>query len=161
MKTVCRVLGVARSHIADLQARPAEWTDGRTARVSNPNADLTLVNAVRAEIGELPTYGYRRAGALVNRRRMAAGLAPLNHKRFYRVMKVHALLLPKAPKRVASIRIHAGEVAVTESNRRWCSDGFEIACDNGEVVTGVFLKDCCDREILSWRAPRKTSPSVA
>ena len=152
MKTVCRVLGVARSHIAALHVRPAEWTDGRMARVRNPIADLTLVDAVRAEIGELPTYGYRRAGALVNRRRTVAGLAPLNHKRFYRVMKAHDLLLPKAPKRVASIRVHDGMVAVTEPNRRWCSDGFEIGCDNGEVVTGVFLKDCCDREIISWRA---------
>lgn len=126
--------------------------DRRSARVSNTNDDLTLVHVVPVEIGELPTYGYRRAGSLVNRRRMAAGLAPINHKRFYRVMKAHALLLPKAPKRVASIRIHDGKVAITESNRRWCSDGFEIACDNGEVVTGVFLKDCCDREIISWRA---------
>ena len=25
-------------------------------------------------------------------------------------------------------------------------------CDNGEVVTGVFMKDCCDREIIAWRA---------
>jgi hypothetical protein len=45
------------------------------AQVSDPAADLKLVDAVRAEIGELPTYGYRRAGALVNRRRTAAGLA--------------------------------------------------------------------------------------
>jgi hypothetical protein len=58
----------------------------------------------RAEIGQLPTYGYRRAGALVNRRRMAAGLALFNHKRFYRVMKAYRLLLPKAPKRVVSAR---------------------------------------------------------
>jgi transposase InsO family protein len=83
---------------------------------------------------------------------MAAGLTSFNHKRFYRVMKAHQLLLPKAPKRVASIRVHDGVVAVKEPNRRWCSDGFEIGCDNGEVVTGVFLKDCCDREIISWRA---------
>jgi putative transposase len=41
---------------------------------------------------------------------------------------------------------------VEESNERWCSDGLEIACDNGEVVTGVFMKDCCDREIIAWRA---------
>jgi len=37
---------------------------------------------------------------------------------------------------------------VEESNQRWCSGGFEIACDNGEVVTGVFMKDCCAREII-------------
>jgi putative transposase len=146
------VLGVARSHIANLTTRSADWTDGRTARISDPAADLKLVDAAKAEIGDLLTYGYRRAGALVNRRRTAAGLAAFNHKRFYRVMKAHALLLPKAPKRVVSARVHDGEVAVKESNRRWCSDGFEIGCDTGEVVTGVFLKDCCDREIISWRA---------
>jgi transposase InsO family protein len=152
VKTVCRVLGVARSHVSELKARPADWTDGRTARAYDELADLALADAVRAEIGELPTYGYRRAGALVNRRRAAAGLVVFNHKRFYRVMKAHRLLLPKAPKRRQSTRIHDGEVAVAASNQRWCSDGFEIGCDNGEVVTGVFLKDCCDREIISWRA---------
>jgi transposase InsO family protein len=74
------------------------------------------------------------------------------YKRVYRVMKAYRLLLPKAPRRIASARVHDGVVAVTASNRRWCSDGFEIGCDNGDVVTGVFLKDCCDREIISWRA---------
>jgi len=48
--------------------------------------------------------------------------------------------------------VHNGVVAVCEPNQRWCSGGFEIACDNGEVVTGVFMKDCCDREIIAWRA---------
>jgi transposase InsO family protein len=111
-----------------------------------------LVEAVRAEITALPTYGYRRAGALVNRTRTLIGLRPVNHKRFYRVMKQHCLLLPKAPKRRASSRPYEGMVAVSEPNRRWCSDGFEIACDNGQVVTGTFTKDCCDREIIAWRA---------
>jgi transposase InsO family protein len=111
-----------------------------------------IANAVRAEITALPTYGYRRAGALVNRTRSLMGLRPVNHKRMYRVMKAEGLLLPKSPKRRDSGRVHDGKVAVEESNRRWCSDGFEIACDNGEVVTGVFMKDCCDREIIAWRA---------
>ena len=152
MKPVCQALGVARSHIAELMARPVEWTDGRTTRQIDPLADLALVSALRSEIGDLPTYGYRRAGALVNRQRLAAGLALFNHKRIYRVMRAYRMLLPKAPKRVVSARVHDGVVAVQEPNRRWCSDGFEISCDNGEIVTGVFLKDCCDREIISWRA---------
>lgn len=37
---------------------------------------------------------------------------------------------------------------VEESNQRWCMDGFEIACTNGEVVTGVFMTDCCGGEII-------------
>ena len=70
--------------------------------------------------------------------RCEAGLARWNHKRVYRVMKAHGLLLPKSPRKQASSRPHDGKVAVTKSNRRWSSHGFEIACDNGEVVTGVF-----------------------
>ena len=152
MKPVCSALGVARSHVAQLLVRPADWIDGRTTQTFHQPADAILVDAVRAEITALPTYGYRRAGALVNRTRALMGLPAINHKRFYRVMKANSLLLPKAPKRPVSSRVHNGVVAVDEPNQRWCSDGFEIACDNGEVVTGVFMKDCCDREIIAWRA---------
>jgi putative transposase len=152
MKTVCQVLGVARSHVHEKAHRSEHWIDGRTATRIDPASDALLIDAVRAEITALPTYGYRRAGALVNRTRSVIGLRPVNHKRIYRVMKQHSLLLPKAPKRRASSRPHDGVVAVPESDRRWCSDGFEIACDNGQVVTGTFTKDCCDREIIAWRA---------
>lgn len=62
-------------------------------------ADAILVDAVRAEIAVLPTYGYRRADALVNRPRSLMGLQAVNQKRYYRVMKEHRQLLPKAPKR--------------------------------------------------------------
>jgi putative transposase len=152
MKTVCQALGVARSHVHEKAHRSSDWIDGRTVARADPASDALLIDAVRAEITALPTYGYRRAGALVNRTRSLIGLRPVNHKRFYRVMKQHSLLLPKAPKRRASSRPHEGVVMVSESDRRWCSDGFEIACDNGQVVTGTFTKDCCDREIIAWRA---------
>lgn len=151
MKAVCEVLGVARSNVHERCRRDEDWVDGRAAR-SDSFSDAALVEAVRAEITALPTYGYRRAGALVNRTRSLIALRPVNHKRIYRVMKQHHLLLPKAPKRRVSSRPHDGKVAVLESNARWCSDGFEISCDNGQVVTGTFTKDCCDREIIAWRA---------
>ena len=152
MKAVCSALGVARSNVCVMAARPTDWVDGRTTQTFHLPADVILVDAVRAEITALPTYGYRRAGALVNRTRALMGLHAINHKRVYRVMKEHSLLLPKAPKRRVSSRVHDGIVGVAKPNRRWCWDGFEIACDNGEVVTGVFMKDCCDREITAWRA---------
>jgi putative transposase len=47
---------------------------------------------------------------------------------------------------------HKGRVAVAESNRRWCSDGFEFRCDNGEKLRVTFAQDCCDREIIDWAA---------
>lgn len=39
-------------------------------------------------------------------------------------------------------------MAVKRSNWRWCSDGFEIGCDNGERARVAFALDCCDREVL-------------
>ena len=76
----------------------------------------------------------------------------MNAKRVYRVMAANGLLLPKAPKRRQSSRPHEGKVAVQHSDMRWCSDGFEIRCDSGQTVTATFTKDCCDREILAYRA---------
>ena len=125
---------------------------GRTAAEAVPAQDEVLLADLRRHIAELPSYGYRRAGALLNRERRAQGQQALNHKRIYRVMARHRLLLPKAPKRRHSSRIHDGQVSVPMSNMRWCSDGFEIKCDSGETVTATFAKDCCDREILAWRA---------
>jgi putative transposase len=38
------------------------------------------------------------------------------------------------------------------SDLRWCSDGFEFTCWNGEVVRGAFVLDDHDREVIAWRA---------
>jgi transposase InsO family protein len=45
-----------------------------------------------------------------------------------------------------------GRIAGDERNRRWCSDGFEIGCRNGERVRVAFALDCCDREAMSFLA---------
>ncbi|MGQ7191160.1 DDE-type integrase/transposase/recombinase, partial [Escherichia sp. HC-CC] len=50
----------------------------------------------------------------------------------------------------AQATAHSGKVAVKESNQRWCSDGFEFRCDNGEKLRVTFALDCCDREALHW-----------
>ena len=118
MKAVCTVLGVARSSVHSQAMRISKWVDGRTARVRDPAADLMLIDAVRAEIVSLTTYAYRRAGALVNGTRSLISMLPVNHTRFYRVMKAYRLLLPKAPKRRVSSRPHDGKVAVSDPNTR-------------------------------------------
>jgi transposase InsO family protein len=48
--------------------------------------------------------------------------------------------------------LHEGKVVTLRSNLRWCSDGFEIACWNGQVVGVAFALDCCDREVISHLA---------
>ena len=150
MTRVCRALGIARSHVHVLRGRPASWVDRRTDRT--PHGDDQLVADIRAQIAELPSYGYRRACALVNRKRASSGAPRVNPKRVYRVMASNALLLPKAPRRPQSSRTHTGNVSVQASDTRWCSDGFEIKCDSGQTVTATFAKDCCDREIVAFRA---------
>jgi hypothetical protein len=62
-------------------------------------------------------------------------------------MKAHGLLLQRHAGG-AEARRYDGRVAVDRSNLRWCSDGFEIGCDNGEKVRVAFALDCCDREVL-------------
>ena len=150
MKPVCEALGLARSNVHLLKASLASWVDGRTQRT--PAGDEQLLADIRAQITELPSYGYRRACALVNRHRASVATPRVNAKRVYRVMAANGLLLPKAPRRPQSSRQHNGRVSVQASNTRWCSDGFEIKCDSGETVTATFAKDCCDREIMAFRA---------
>src|SRR6516225_2098300 len=113
-------------------------------------ADRSAPLPDEAVIAELPTYGYRRVHAVLKRQALAAGLKPPNHKRVYRVMKVHGLLLDHHVG--GDERRHDGRIAVDERNRRWCSDGFEIGCDNDERVRVAFALDCCDREAMSFLA---------
>ena len=82
----------------------------------------------------------------------ANGQRRVNHKRLYRVMREHRLLLRRHTGRPIDTRSHDGRIAVSASNRRWCSDGFEIDCDNRERVRIAFALDCCDREAMSWVA---------
>ena len=145
MKTVAEVIGVSRSNLVErLQQRPPR----RIGRPPLP--DEELVAQIKATIAELPTYGYRRVHAILKRQAVTAGLKPPNHKRVYRVMKIHSLLLDRYAGGVE--RRHDGRIAVDERNRRWCSDGFEIGCDNGEKVRVAFALDCCDREAMSFLA---------
>ena len=106
---------------------------------------------IKAIIGDQPTYGYRRVWAMLKREGREKGLAPVNAKRVHRVMKAHGMLLQRHAGG-ADTRRHDGKIAVAHSNLRWCSDGFELACDNGEKVRVAFALDCCDREAMSWVA---------
>jgi putative transposase len=90
MKTVCEVLGVARSNITVRARAPVAKPLGRP-----PQPDADLVDEIKAVIGEMPTYGYRRVWAVLRRAAKAQGHQPPNHKRIYRVMKAHGLLLQR------------------------------------------------------------------
>ena len=84
-------------------------------------------------IGERPTYGYRRITALANREMGRTGEPVINHKRMFRIMRQNGMLLARHTGR-RNGRLHDGKVVVMGSNLRWCSDGFEIACWNGDIL---------------------------
>ena len=149
MNAVCEALGVARSNIAAGLRSPIAKPLKRVGRPPAPEEGL--VARIEAIIGDQPTYGYRRVWALLKREGREKGLAPVNAKRVHRVMKAHAMLLQRHAGG-ADERRHDGKIAVERSNLRWCSDGFELACDNGEKVRVAFALDCCDREAMAWVA---------
>src|SRR5229473_622607 len=123
----------------------------RPGSLQTREGDLELVAEIRRLVDARPTYGYRRIAALLKRERRSDGLATVNAKRVYRLMKKHGLLLERYTGRRRP-REHDGQVATIRSNCRWCSDALEFTCWNGEIVRIAFALDCHDREVISWVA---------
>jgi putative transposase len=146
MKRVAEALGISRSNLA-------ERTQGETAARGSyvKAADEALLPLIRRFVDERPTYGYRRITALVNRERRTQGMPPANRKRIHRIMQRNAMLLQRHTGRREG-RVHDGKVMVMCSNLRWCSDGLEFTCWNGDVVRMAFIIDAFDREIIAWAA---------
>ncbi|EOW5901313.1 IS3 family transposase, partial [Escherichia coli] len=144
---VSRCLRVSRAQLHVILRRTDDWKDGRRSRHSD---DTDVLLRIYHVIGELPTYGYRRVWALLRRQAELDGMPAINAKRVYRIMRQNALLLERKTAVPPSKRAHTGKVAVKESNQRWCSDGFEFRCDNGEKLRVTFALECCDREALHW-----------
>jgi transposase InsO family protein len=146
MNAVAEVLGVSRSNLH-------ERVKGKTKprRRYQKAQDAAVLALIDKLITARSTYGYRRITAVLNRQLREQGLAPVNHKRVYRIMKANRLLLARKHTERPE-HGHDGKVIVMRSNLRWCSDGFEFTCWNGDVVRGAFIIDACDREVVAWRA---------
>jgi putative transposase len=140
MAVVCRALRVARS-TAYLRARP------RPGRFYRRGEDMEVLLQILSVTKKRASYGYRRVWRLVNRARLAHGGRLYNVKRIRRVMRINDLMLP-GKMRWRIDRPHTGKIEMPGSNQRWCSDGFNIPCWNGETVQAAFALDCHDREVL-------------
>jgi len=136
VRTISRVLAIGKSTVYRARApRPRRYA----------TADDRAVHAqLKAVLRERASYGYRRATVLVNR---AYGTR-YNRKRIQRVMELTGLALPRRRQPRAG-RPHRGRIRRDRPNERWCSDAFEIACSNGDVVEVAFVLDCCDRECIA------------
>lgn len=146
MRVVAETLGVSRSNLHDRLTGSA-----KPRRRYQKAQDAAVVPLITALVAARPTYGYRRIAALLNRKLRTENAEPINHKRVYRIMHSQNLLLARRYTE-RSDRTHNGKVVTLRSNLRWCSDGFEFTCWNGDIVRGAFIIDAHDREIISWCA---------
>src|SRR5689334_17837820 len=146
MKAVADTLAVARSNLIERVSRRA-----KSRRPYRKAGDNELLALIRRLVDERPTYGYRRIRRLINRQRKANGKPPVNGKRVLRIMQANELTLERHTGRRPG-RTHDGVVIGLRSNIRWCSDHFELACRNGEIVRVLFAIDACDREVMGWLA---------
>lgn len=147
MKRVAEAFDVARSQLSE---RLATGPRNRPPRYSKAQ-DEVLLPLIRGIVDVRLTYGYRRVCALLNRRLVELGQARVNHKRVYRIMRLHGLLLARHTGNRPE-RPHVGKVITLRRNLRWSADAFEVGCWNGEKVRVVFALDCCDREIMGFAA---------
>ena len=144
MKRISESLQVSRSRLAErLTGSPPV----RAPRYEKEQ-DEELLHHIRAILDERQTYGYRRVQARLNALLRAEGCPQVNHKRVYRIMRMNGLLLTRHTGKRPD-RPHEGKIITLHRNTRWCSDGFEISCDNREVVRVAFVLDSCDREVIS------------
>ena len=150
---VCRALRTARS-TAYLRLRP------RIGRFYRRAEDLEVLLEIMTVVRERASYGVRRVHALVNRERRRLGMNPYNRKRIRRIMRIHQLTLPGKIRR--RDRPHTGTIRRPDSNQRWCGDGLNIRCWNGDLVRVAFTLDCHDREVVGYVAvPRPLKGSDA
>lgn len=139
MRSISKALQVSRSNLGAKRKKRSSY---------HKQTDENVLRLIKEIISSRSTYGYRRITALLNHHLKSRKDPLVNHKRIYRIMKAHNLLLAK-PKRRPK-RAHTGKVETIASNIRWCSDSFAIQCLNGERVHVAFAIDACDREILRY-----------
>ena len=134
VKRVTEALGVSRSNIYEHSRSPRP----RPERY-NKAEDAYLLPLIINILNTRQTYGYRRIQRLLNRQLLANGSTPVNHKRVYRIMRQNNLLLARFTGSHPG-KAHTGNVFTLRRNQRWCSDGFEIACNNGEKVRVIVVR---------------------
>jgi putative transposase len=136
-RTICRVLGVARSALYRHQPSTPAPLPG--------TEDAALVARIKELIEQHPTYGYRRIWA-----RLRFGDKRLiNRKKVRRLMKAHGWMMcqrPAAPKP----RVRRKKSVATRRNERWALDASHIDCGADGWGHLIAVIDCYDREIVGW-----------
>ena len=131
MTRVTDDLAVSRSNTYERSRSPRP----RPVRY-NKAEDAFLLPLIVELLGGRQTYGYRRIQRLLNRNSLPVS-ALQSTINVYRIMRQNNLLLARFTGSRPD-KAHTGKVSTLQRNQRWCSAGFEIACNNGERVA-LFL----------------------
>lgn len=129
-RRACVLLSVSRSGLGYESLR-----EGR---------DRELISQLRAIARRHPSFGYRRAWALLRRQGVA-----INHKRVYRLWKVTGLELPR---RRGYRRYRSGRRVVPEAraaNEVWASDIVCDSCARGDRIRCLTVVDEYTKECLA------------
>jgi hypothetical protein len=119
MKTVSDTLEVSRSQ--QYVRNAAEGT--KRGRYKTKPEDVVSLLLIRQVIDRRPTNGYRRVAAIVNRLLRKERIPAINHKRIYRIMRAHGLLLTRYTGKPTWS--HEGKVMTEQSNQCWGTGGFQ------------------------------------
>jgi len=136
-RSICRVLGVARS------ALYAHQPDGATTRTVTDDAEV--IARIKELIEQHPTYGYRRIWA----RLRFGDKRVINRKKVRRRLRQQGWMVrqrPAAPKP----RVQRKKSIATRRNERWALDATHIDCGADGWGHVVAVIDCYDREIIGW-----------
>lgn len=140
---VSRCLRVSRAQLHAIARRPDDWQDRRCKRQPDDTEALARIHAV---IGEVPTYGYRRVWALLRRQSETEGVAAINAKRVYRIMRQHALLLEHRPALPVASRAQTGSSSAVTMEKN---------CELPSRWTAAIVKRCTGWRVqVGTTAPR-------
>jgi len=132
VKRVTDTLGVSRSH----QYEKKRARGKRYKRID----DEKYLPLIRKLCDERPTYGYRRITAVLNHLLRKRRELVVNHKRVYRIMKIHNLLLQKHIARPT--RLHEGTIITLRSNMRWCQEALNFHPFRALKIYSLFFEVC-------------------
>jgi len=98
----------------------------------------------------LPSYGYRRVSALLRRDRQQVGMPSINHKRVYRVISEHRLLIGQGFVATGvGMTVRGPSIAVMSVD---VPTALSSAAIMARALRMTFALDCCDREAIGWAA---------
>lgn len=114
-------------------------------RNSETPANTELLNRIIELKGEHPYWGYRRIWAYLRRQMQT----PLNHKRVFRLMKRHNLLVPKNLRLLAPRKATASKPKTVEPNRYWGIDMTKVMIPSFGWVYLHIVLDWGSKKLLS------------